>query len=94
MCDAVAQGDHETGILRGKRKRAVDSTVFDDAVATMDTVSQLVAATRKVARVVDGAAGVIAGPCSLVNIQARQAIYRLGRPGGEAGAGQRPGEGR
>jgi hypothetical protein len=38
----------------------VDSTVFDDAVATQDTVTQLVAAVRKVARVVPGAAAVIA----------------------------------
>ena len=63
--DAVAQVIAETGILRGRRKRCVDSTVFDDAVATMDTVSQLVAAMRKVARVVDGAADVIAGVCGL-----------------------------
>ena len=48
--DAVAQVIAETGILRGRRKRCVDSTVFDDAVATQDTVTQLVAAMRKVAR--------------------------------------------
>jgi hypothetical protein len=35
----------------------VDSTVFDDVtVATQDTVTQLVAAIRRVARVVPGAA--------------------------------------
>ena len=55
----------ETGILRGRRKRCVDSAVSDDAVATMDTVSQLMAVMRKVARVVPGAAGVIAGVCQL-----------------------------
>jgi Transposase domain (DUF772) len=58
--DAVARVIAETGILRGRRKRCVDSTVFDDAVATQDTVTQLVAAMRKVARCVPGAAGVIA----------------------------------
>lgn len=63
--DAVAQVIAETGILRGRRRRCVDSTVFDDAVATMDTVSQLVAAIRKVARVVGGAAGVIGQVCKL-----------------------------
>jgi len=63
--DAMAEVIAETGILRGRRKRCVDSTVFDDAVATMDTVSQLMAAMRKVARVVPGAAGVIAGVCQL-----------------------------
>ena len=30
--------------LAGKRRRALDSTVLDDAVATQDTVTQLVAA--------------------------------------------------
>ncbi|MDT2010130.1 transposase [Rhodococcus opacus] len=57
--DAVAEVITETGILTGRRKRCVDSTVFDDAVATQDTVTQLVAAIRKVARVVPGAAEVI-----------------------------------
>jgi hypothetical protein len=44
-----------TGILRGKRRRALDSTVFDDAVATQDTVTQLVSAIRRVIREVPGA---------------------------------------
>ena len=61
--DAVAEVIAQTGILRGRRKRCVDSTVFDDAVATQDTVTQLVAAMRKVARVVPGAAEVIARAC-------------------------------
>jgi hypothetical protein len=63
--DAVADVIAQTGILAGRRKRCVDSTVFDDAVATQDTVTQLMAAMRKVARVVPGAAGVIAGVCTL-----------------------------
>jgi hypothetical protein len=63
--DAVAAVIAETGVLRGRRKRCVDSTVFDDAVATQDTVTQLVAAIRKVARVVPGAAEVIAAVCRL-----------------------------
>jgi hypothetical protein len=57
--DAVAAVITETGMLRGRRKRCVDSTVFDDAVATQDTVTQLVAAMRKVARLVPGAVRVI-----------------------------------
>jgi Transposase DDE domain/Transposase domain (DUF772) len=63
--DAVAAVITQTGILAGRRKRCVDSTVFDDAVATQDTVTQLVAAIRKVARVVPGAAAVIAAVCRL-----------------------------
>jgi hypothetical protein len=45
--DAVAEVIAQTGILRGRRKRCVDSTVFDDAVATQGTVTQLVTAIRK-----------------------------------------------
>jgi len=49
---AVAVVISGTGVLGGKRKRAVDSTVLDDAVATQDTVTQLTVAIRKVARLV------------------------------------------
>src|SRR6266851_9087365 len=63
--DAVAEVIAQAGILQGRRRRCVDSTVFDDAVATMDTVSQLVAAMRRVARVVPGAGEVIAAVCEL-----------------------------
>jgi Transposase DDE domain/Transposase domain (DUF772) len=63
--DSVAEVIAQTGILRGRRKRCVDSTVFDDAVATQDTVTQLAAAMRKVARVVPGADAVISRVCKL-----------------------------
>ena len=43
----------------------MDSTVFDDAVATQDTVTQLTAAMRKVSRMVPGAAAVIRDVCRL-----------------------------
>ena len=58
--DAVKAVVAETGVLRGKTRRALDSTVLDDAVATQDTVTQLVAAVRRVARDVPGAPAVIA----------------------------------
>jgi transposase len=63
--DAVAKVIAETGVLAGRRKRCLDSTVFDDAVATQDTVTQLVAAIRKVGREVPGAAAVIERVCRL-----------------------------
>ncbi len=53
----------QTGVLRGKTRRVLDSVVFDDAVATQDTVTQLIAAVRRVRRQVPGAAQVIAGRC-------------------------------
>ena len=52
-----------TGVLSGKTRRALDSTVLDDAVATQDTVTQLIAAIRRVGRDVPGAAAVIAARC-------------------------------
>ena len=54
----------ETGVLTGKTRRALDSTVLDDAVATQDTVTQLIAAIRRVGREVPGAAEVIAEQCT------------------------------
>jgi len=62
--DAVRKVIEETGVLRGRRRRAVDSTILADAVATQDTVTQLVSAIRKVAREVPGAAGQIARVCT------------------------------
>ena len=61
--DAVKQVVAETRVLTGKTRRAIDSTVLDDAVATQDTVTQLIAAVRRVAREVPGADTVIAEQC-------------------------------
>jgi len=54
----------ETGVLKGKVRRALDSTVLDDAVATQDTVTQIIAAIRRVAREVPGAPAVVTAVCS------------------------------
>src|SRR5215203_118578 len=54
--DAVRVVITETGVLRGKVRRALDSTVLDDAVATQDTVTQLIAAIRRVRRLIPVAA--------------------------------------
>jgi Transposase DDE domain/Transposase domain (DUF772) len=62
--DAVRQVIEATGILRGRTRRAVDSTILADAVATQDTITQLVAAIRRVGRVVPGAAERIAAVCT------------------------------
>ena len=64
VSDAVGKVIAETGVLKGRRRRAVDSTILADAVATQDTITQLVAAIRRVARVVPGAAGQIAAVCT------------------------------
>jgi transposase len=62
--DAVKTVVAQTGVLTGKTRRAVDSTVLDDAVATQDTVTQLIGAIRRVRREVPGAAEVIAEQCT------------------------------
>jgi IS5 family transposase len=54
--DAIRAVINETGVLKGKTRRALDSTVLDDAVSTQDTVTQLVAAIRRVRRLVPEAA--------------------------------------
>ena len=48
--EAVKAVVAESGALKGKNKRALDSTVLNDAVATQDTVTQLIAIIRKVRR--------------------------------------------
>ena len=45
----------QTGVLKGRQRRALDSTLLDDAVATQDTVTQLVGAIRRVRRLVPAA---------------------------------------
>jgi Transposase DDE domain/Transposase domain (DUF772) len=62
--EAVRQVVEATGILRGRRRRAVDSTILADAVATQDTITQLISQIRRVARTVPGAADQIAAVCS------------------------------
>ncbi len=62
--EVVRQLIIETGAVQGRNRRALDSTVLDDAVARQDTVTQLVAAVRRVSREVPGAAEIVATRCS------------------------------
>jgi len=62
--EAVKAVVAQTGALTGKTRRALDSTVLDDAVATQDTVTQLIGAIRRVRREVPGAGEVIAEHCT------------------------------
>jgi IS5 family transposase len=50
--DAAGQVVEQTGVLTGRGRRVLDSTILADAVATQDTVTQLVAAIRRVRRLV------------------------------------------
>lgn len=54
----------QTGVMTGRRRRAVDSTILADAVATQDTITQLILAIRRVGRVVPGGSEAIAAVCT------------------------------
>jgi len=54
--DAVRAVIDATGVIKGKNRRALDSTVLDDAVATQDTITQLISAVRRVRRLIPSAA--------------------------------------
>lgn len=62
--DAVRTVIGQTGVLAARRRRVVDSTILADAVATQDTITQLIAAIRRVGRLVPGAAELIATLCT------------------------------
>jgi IS5 family transposase len=57
--ETVAAVVAETGAVAGRTRRALDSTILDDAVARQDTVTQLIAAIRRVAREVPAGAEVV-----------------------------------
>jgi Transposase DDE domain len=71
-------------VLTGRGRRVLDSTILADAVATQDTVTQLVAAIRRVRRLVPQARAVEAGAhdydrpgkpeCAWDDPQAKQAL--------------------
>ncbi len=56
--DAVREVVAETGVLAKRTRRALDSTLLDDAVATQDTVTQLVSVIRRARRQIPAAGDV------------------------------------
>jgi IS5 family transposase len=50
--DAVRAVITETGVIAGKHRRVLDSTVLDDAVARQDTITMLAAQIRKVRKLI------------------------------------------
>jgi hypothetical protein len=89
--EAVKTVIEQTGIVKGRRRRAVDSTILADAVATQDTVTQLVSAIRRVGREVRGGAD-RGGVHRAGLFQAGKAEDRLGRPGRQGRPGVGAGE--
>jgi IS5 family transposase len=70
----------ETGAVRGKTRRALDSTVLDDAVARQDTVTQLIAQIRRVGREVPGAKDLVASECTRLAALTGQGYDQTGKP--------------
>jgi hypothetical protein len=63
-------------VLANKTRRALDSTLLDDAVATQDTVTQLVSMIRRVRKAIpEAAAAVLVG-------DDYEVVNRPGFPGG------------
>ena len=56
--EAVREVVAATGVVVGRTRRALDSTLLDDAVATQDTITQLISAIRRVRRLVPEATAV------------------------------------
>jgi IS5 family transposase len=60
--DAVRDVIGSTNVLTNRHRRALDSTLLDDAVATQDTVTQLVSMIRRVRKAIpEAAAAVVVG---------------------------------
>lgn len=59
--EAVREVVHATGVLASRQRRALDSTVLDDAVTRQDTVTQLVTQIRVVRRLVPQARALTLG---------------------------------
>lgn len=78
--DAVREVITETGAITGKHRRALDSTVLDDAVARQDTVTQLIASIRRVGRDVRGANDLIASECTRLAALTGQGYDQSGKP--------------
>jgi IS5 family transposase len=57
--DAVRAVVDATGVIKGKTRRVLDSTVLDDAVTTQDAVMQLVSSIRRVRRLVPEAKALV-----------------------------------
>ncbi|WP_121257791.1 IS1182 family transposase [Nocardioides ferulae] len=70
----------ETGVVAGKQRRALDSTILDDAVARQDTVTQLIAQIRRVGREVPDAKDLIATECTRLVALTGQGYDQPGKP--------------
>ncbi|HET7423441.1 MAG TPA: IS1182 family transposase [Gemmatimonadales bacterium] len=71
---------NQTGAVAGRQRRALDSTVLDDAVARQDTVTQLIAQIRRVGREVPAAKDLITEHCTRLAALTGQGYTATGKP--------------
>lgn len=80
LFEVVREVIAETGAVQGKTRRALDSTILDDAVARQDTVTQLIAQIRRVGREVSGAKDLLATECTRLAALTGQDYTATGKP--------------
>jgi hypothetical protein len=78
--EAVREVIEQTGAVAGRQRRALDSTILDDAVARQDTVTQLIAQVRRVGREVPGAGELITTHCTRLAALTGQGYDQTGKP--------------
>jgi hypothetical protein len=78
--EAVRDVVTATGAVAGKQRRALDSTVLDDAVARQDTVTQLIASIRRVGREVADAKDLVGICCTRLKGVTGQDYTATGKP--------------
>jgi hypothetical protein len=78
--EAVREVITQTGAVAGKQRRALDSTVLDDAVARQDTVTQLIASIRRVTRDVPGAKDLVTTQCTRLAALTGRDYTSAGKP--------------
>ncbi len=76
VCEVIT----ETGAVAAKTRRALDSTILDDAVARQDTVTQLIAQIRRVGREVPGAKDLLVVHCTRLAVLTGQDYTATGKP--------------
>jgi transposase len=78
--DAITAVVTQSSVIKCKNRRAIDSTVFDDAVARQDTVTQLMAQIRRVGRLVPGAGDLIPVLCTRLVALTGHGYDKVGKP--------------
>jgi hypothetical protein len=78
--EVVREVINQTGVVASKQRRALDSTILDDAVARQDTVTQLIAQIRRVGREVGPARDLVPTVCTRLGALTGQDYTATAKP--------------